>query len=327
MKCKVVTLLALVLILLTTVSCSKSGKSTAAKLQKVRLVLDWTPNTNHTGFFVARDLGYFKEAGLEVEIIQPGENTAEKMVAANQAEFGVSYQESVTIARSESIPVKSIAAIIQHNTSGFASLTSSDIKTVQDFQGKTYGSSGWPSELEIIHDLMSSAKADPNKLKVISGVYNFFSTIGKDVDFEWIFYGWDGVQAKRRGIDINYIPIRELNPVFDYYTPVIISSDMVLNSEPEMVRSFLAAVARGYEYCIQEPGKAADILVKAVPDLDLEHLRLSLDYLKDEFRSDAPQWGRQEAVVWQRFADWMYRKRIIRVGVNVSDLYTNEFLP
>lgn len=327
MKYKVVIILTMALFVLTAVSCSKSKKSAEVKLQKLRLVLDWTPNTNHTGLFVARDLGYFKAAGLEVEIIQPGENTAEKMVASNQAEFGVSYQESVTIARSENIPVKSIAAIIQHNSSGFASLKQDKITTVQGFEGKTYGSSGWPSELEIVRDLMRSAKADPAKLKVISGVYDFFSTIGKDVDLEWIYYGWDGVQAKRRGIEINYIPIRELNPVFDYYTPVLISSDQVLNSEPEMVRAFLAAVAKGYEYSIKEPGKAAEILVKAVPDLDLEHLRLSLDYLKDEFQSDASRWGNQEAVVWQRFADWMYQKRIIRTEVNASELYTNEFLP
>lgn len=327
MKYKVVIILTMALFVLTAVSCSKSKKSAEVKLQKLRLVLDWTPNTNHTGLFVARDLGYFKAAGLEVEIIQPGENTAEKMVASNQAEFGVSYQESVTIARSENIPVKSIAAIIQHNSSGFASLKQDKITTVQGFEGKTYGSSGWPSELEIVRDLMRSAKADPAKLKVISGVYDFFSTIGKDVDLEWIYYGWDGVQAKRRGIEINYIPIRELNPVFDYYTPVLISSDQVLNSEPEMVRAFLAAVAKGYEYSIKEPGKAAEILVKAVPDLDLEHLRLSLAYLKDEFQSDASRWGNQEAVVWQRFADWMYQKRIIRTEVNASELYTNEFLP
>lgn len=317
----------LLALLLAGTSCKGGETRQKKQLRKLRVVLDWTPNTNHAGLYVARELGYFAREGLEVEIIQPGENTAEKIVASNHADFGVSYQESVTIARTQNIPIKSIAAIIQHNTSGFASLKKSGIKSVKDFEGKSYGSSGWPSELEIVRDVMTQGGADYRKLKVVSGVYDFFSTIGKDVDFEWIYYGWDGVQAERRNIAIDYIPIRDINPVFDYYTPVLISSDMLLNSEPDLASSFLKAVTDGYEYCIANPDDAARILAKAVPDLDEEHLKLSLNYLKDEFRSDAPKWGQQKNEVWQRFADWMYQKRIIHLSVDVTDLFTNEFLP
>ncbi len=318
--------LSLLLVLLAG-SCKKAGQKDAEGLRKLRVVLDWTPNTNHTGLYVAQELGYFKEAGLIVEIIQPGEYTAEKIVALGQAEFGVSYQESVTIARSEKIPIKSIAAIIQHNTSGFASLKESGIESVKDFAGKRYGSSGWPSELEIIRHLMEAAAADYSTLKVISGVYDFFTTIGKDADFEWIYHGWDGVQAKRRGIELNYIPIRDLDPIFDFYTPVLISGEQLINSEPELVKSFVKAVSRGYDYCIAEPQKAAAILAKADPNLDPEHVRLSMEYLSGEYRSDAPKWGFQKTEVWQRFADWMQARRIITEPVKAEDLFTNEFLP
>ncbi len=91
-------------------------------LQKVSITLDWTPNTNHTGIYVAKELGYFKEQGLEVDILQPGQNITDQIVATGKSEFGVSYQENVIRARSENIPLVSIAAVIQHNTSGFASL-------------------------------------------------------------------------------------------------------------------------------------------------------------------------------------------------------------
>ncbi len=327
MRNKVITLsLLLIIAILGLTSCQKK-KAASTPLRKIRVVLDWTPNTNHTGLYVAQKLGYFKDAGLEVEIIQPGENTAEKIVASEKAEFGVSYQESVTIARSENIPIKPIAAVIQHNTSGFASLKESNIQSVKDFAGKAYGSSGWPSELEILNEVMKSAEADYKSVKVVSGVYDFFSTIGKDVDFEWIYYGWDGVQAEQRDIKLNYLPVRELNPIFDFYTPVIIANDMLIYAEPELVRSFMGAVAKGYEYCIANPDKAAKILVGAVPELDIKHVTASLQYLKDEFKSDASQWGVQKPEVWQRFGDWMFEKRIIKIGVKASEAFTNEFLP
>jgi ABC-type nitrate/sulfonate/bicarbonate transport system substrate-binding protein len=315
-------------ILIILVSLSGCKKQEAGdSLRKVRLVLDWTPNTNHAGIYVARDLGYFKEQGLDVEIIQPGENTAEKIVAAGQAEFGISYQESVTIARSQSIPVKSIAAVIQHNTSGFASLKKDNITSPKDFAGKKYGSSGWPSELEILRQVTESAGADYGSVEIVSGVYDFFSTIGKDVDFEWIFYGWDGVQAKLKGIDINYIPAREIDPIFDFYTPVIITNDLLVNSDPELMKSFLKATTQGYRYCMNDPTKASEILSKAVPELDKAQVAAGLEYLKDEFQSGAPKWGMQDATVWQRFSDWMFQKRIIRVGVKASEAFTNEYLP
>lgn len=327
MKKQLIVLTVIIAILLPGLTACKKKAKTETNLQKVRVVLDWTPNTNHTGIYVAQELGYYKDKGLEVEILQPGENTVEKIIASDQAEFGVSYQESVTIARSENIPVKSIAAIIQHNTSGFASLKSANIASPKDFEGKRYGCSGWPSELEILKQVMESRGADFKKVQIVYGITDFFSTIGKDVDFAWIYYGWDGVQAKLRGIELNYIPIRDLDPVFDYYTPVLIANDQLLNSEPELVKAFLEATGRGYAYCVQNPESAAEILWKAVPELDKNQVKASLEYLKAEFISDAPQWGIQDISVWQNFADWMYKKHIIQKNLKAQELFTNEFLP
>ncbi len=324
-KSIIISITILLLLLALAAGCKKQEEG--VKLRKVRVVLDWTPNTNHAGVYVARELGYYKDQGLEVEIIQPGENTAEKIVAGGQAEFGFSYQESVTIARSQSIPVKSIAAVIQHNTSGFAALKEADITSAKDFMGKKYGSSGWPSELEILKQVMRAGKADYDSVTVVSGVYDFFSTIGKDVDFEWIYYGWDGVQAQLKGIEISFMPVRDIDRVFDFYTPVLITNDLLANSEPELLRQFLAATSKGYEHCIKDPAKSAELLSKAVPELDRDLVKASLEYLSGEFQSDAIRWGQQDLMVWKRFADWMYSKRIIRIGIKPDEAFTNEYLP
>lgn len=307
-------------------ACQKKEKP-VAELEKISITLDWTPNTNHTGIYVAKELGFFAEQGLDVAIQQPGQSVTDQIVGTGKSEFGVSYQENVIRARSESIPLISIAAVIQHNTSGFASLQEAGITGPQDFMGKRYGSWDSPSEQAILKTIMGKAKADFSSVKIISGVYDFFSTIGKEADFEWIYYGWDGVEAERRGIKLNYLPLRDLDPVFDYYTPVIISSENYLAKHPETAKKLVAALSKGYEYSIANPVQAADILMKHVPELNAEQVKVSMNYLSKEYQSDAPQWGIQKAEVWQRFIDWMYKERLIPISVETNKAFTNEYLP
>ena len=310
------------LLLLTMFGCGKSQGS----LEKVSVTLDWTPNTNHTGLYVAQELGYFTEEGLEVEILQPGQSITDQIVATGKSHFGVSYQENVIRARSVGIPLVSIAAVIQHNTSGFASLKEAKINSVKDFEGKRYGSWDSPSELAILSNVMQAADADIAKVKVISGIYDFFSTIGKDADFEWIYYGWDGVIAAQRGIEINYIPLKDLNPVFDYYTPVLISSEDYLKDNADTTKKFLRAVKKGYEYCISDPEKAADILIKHVPELNSQQVQASVQYLSDQYQAEAEYWGAQKREVWLNFADWMSAEKLIKESLDIDRAYTNEYL-
>ena len=110
------------------------------ELQEVTLMLDWVPNTNHTGIFAAQAQGFFEDAGLAVDIVEPGEVYAEQAVSAGAADFGISFQEQVTIARSDDIPIVSIAALIQNNTSGFASRAELGVRSPKDWEGLRYGS-------------------------------------------------------------------------------------------------------------------------------------------------------------------------------------------
>lgn len=307
-------------------ACQKKAEPTP-ELEKLSITLDWTPNTNHTGIYLAKEIGYFTEQGLDVVIQEPGQSRTDQTVGTGKSEFGVSYQENVIRARSENIPLVSIAAVIQHNTSGFASLAEAGITSPNDFMGKRYGSWDSPSEQAILKTIMSKAKADFSSVKIISGVYDFFSTIGKEADFEWIYYGWDGVEAERRGIKLNYLPLKDLDPVFDYYTPVIISSENYLAKHPETAKKLMAALSKGYEYSIANPIPAADILMKHVPELNAEQVKISMNYLAREYQAEASQWGIQKAEVWQRFIDWMYKERLIPISVETSKAFTNEYLP
>jgi len=327
---KKIIVLVVVLIVLGFVFGKKTNKSTKpnAQKQKVTVLLDWFPNTNHTGIYVAREKGYFAKENLDVTILQPGEGENNQIVAAGKADFGISSQESVIQARVAGIPLVSIGAIIQHNTSAFASLEKSNIRSVKDFEGKRYGGWGSPIEETVIKAVMNEAGADYGKVKNITiGETDFFKTIGRDSDFQWIFYGWDGIEANRRGIKLNTIMLKDLSPILDYYTPVIVTNEDHVKNQKEIVAKFMRAVVKGYEFSIMNPKEASEILIKAVPESNKELVKQSQDYLSREYRSDAKKWGIQKEIVWKRYTQWLYDQKLIEKMINVNAAFTNEFLP
>ncbi|TDQ36742.1 ABC transporter substrate-binding protein [Aureibacillus halotolerans] len=300
-----------------------------AGLTDVTVMLDWFPNTNHTGLYVAQQKGFFEEAGINVTIQQPGEGTtADTMVASGTADFGISTQENVTLARTKDIPVVSVAAIIQHNTSSFASLAEDNITTVNDFEGKRYGGWGSESEEATLRGVMQNAGADPDNVEMITlGATDFLKAIGRDADIMWIFDGWDLVGAELAGKDIHTIPLREIDPALDYYTPVLISNESLLSEQPDLAKSFMDAVSKGYTFAIEEPEEAADILLEAAPELDAELVKKSQAYLSKEYQADASAWGIQNEDVWQRYADWMSERGLIEDSFTAVDAFSNDFLP
>ncbi len=300
------------------------------ELQKVTVILDWVPNTNHTGLYAALDLGYYEEEGLEVEIIQPSEGGTASLIAANQGQFGISYQEEVTYAvtAENPLPIKAIATILQHNTSGFASPKEKNIESPKDFEDKIYGGWGSPSEVAILQALMEEEGADIDKLTIADvGAEDFFTSTKNSTDFQWIFYGWDGVQAELTDFDLNYIDIGKLDNRLDYYTPVIITNTDIIDNNPELAEKFMKATTKGYEYCIENPEGAGEILVKYAPELDTELVEASQKWLADKYQDDAPRWGEMKDEVWNNYTTFMYEKELIPSGMKAEEAYTNEFLP
>ncbi len=298
-------------------------------LREVTVLLDWVPNTNHTGMYVAIEKGFYQQEGLEVSIIQPAEGGPAGLIAAGQGEFGISYQEQVTYARTarESLPVVAIAAIIQHNTSGFASPKEKGIERPRDFEGKKYGGWGSPVEEAMIKALMENDQADFSKTEMITiGAIDFFAAVREYVDYTWIYYGWDGVAAELRGFPINFILLQDYALELDFYTPVIITREQLLERDPELIRKFLKATEKGYQYSIKNPELAAQDLLKYSPEIDRELAIASQKYLVDQYQADAPYWGVMEAQRWEDYARWMVERGLIDSMLDVEASFTNIFL-
>jgi len=319
------------ILLVTCTTCIiNTGCQPQKSLQKVTLILDWTPNTNHTGIYVAKEKGWYQEQGINIEIIEPAEGALPvQVVAAGQADFGISYEEEVTHSRSVDVPIVSIAAIIQHNTSGFASPKEKNITRPKDFEGKKYGSFGSPTEHEVLSVLMAADGADVNKVEFVDvGAADFFVVTQKDVDFAWIFYGWTGLEAEIRGVPLNIVMLNDwFKYLPDYYTPVIITSESEAKNKPDLIKQFMKATSMGYEYAISNPKEAAEILIKSVPELNSDLVMKSQEWLANEYRSNAPRWGEQKLEIWQNYPTWMFERGLLSKAIIAEEAYTNEFLP
>lgn len=318
----------IVLILTTLALVMLTGCADDERLEKVTVMLDWTPNTNHTGLYVAVQNGYYEEQGLNVKITQASEGSTPQLIASDRAEFGISYQEEVTYARSQDIPVISIAAIIQHNTSGYASPVDRNITSTKDFEGRNYGGWGSPIESAVMESVMKREGTDFSKVNFVNvGATDFFTaTESGKIDFQWIFYGWDGIEAELRGYPINFIELRELSPELDYYTPVIITNEKLVSENPELVQRFMTATAKGYNYAIDNPEEAAEILLKSVSGLDKELVRESQLWLSDKYQADAAVWGIQKNEIWENYMNWMYEYGLIENVFSINEAFTNQFI-
>lgn len=304
-----------------------SGTVTAE--DRVKIALDWTPNTNHTGIVVAQELGYFAEEGLRVEIVQPGPTLSIQLAVSGQCEFAVSMQEYVTMARAQDIPVVSIAAVFPHNTSGFAAAAALEVLEPADFENLRYG--GWGSDLEsvMIRTVMDLHGGDYETVEMFNlGMLDFVTAIRRDfADFFWIFYGWAGIHAQLQGIDFAYIPLTDLADVLDYYTPVIVTSQSLIAANPELVSRFMRALARGYITAAREPDAAADLLLDYAPELDVALVHASQRWLSGQSETDLALWGVQATETWSQFADWAFENGLIDVAIDPLAAFTNRFLP
>ncbi|MBG92873.1 MAG: myristoyl transferase [Chloroflexi bacterium] len=328
---KVITirLVAVVTLIIVSIGCMNGNDSN--ELRTTTLMLDWTPNTNHAGIYVALDQGWYKEMGIDLQIIEPAAAGVEPVLGQGKVDFGISYAEYMIPARLAEIPITSIATILPHNDSSLMSLSSTGIENPKDLVGKTYGGWGGPLEKSLIDTLVTCAGGDPNKVKYVE-VGNIDYVPGMQqgrFDFVWVFEGWDVIRAKSMdGVEIKTLKfIDYTNCIPDWYTPLIASNDKLISENPDLITSFLDATNRGYEYAMSNPDEAATILLKSVPELDEQLVRKSTLYLATRYKDENSQWGYQELDIWEGFESFLLQSGITENSLEVENVYSNEFLP
>jgi ABC transporter, substrate-binding protein len=305
-------------------------KSNESPSKKISIVLDWTPNTNHTGLFVAKELGYFKEEGLEnVEIVQPPEGSTTALIGAGGAQFGISFQD--TLAKSFSsdnpVPVTAVAAIISHNTSGIISVKDKGIDSPKKLEGHKYAT--WDDEIEkaILKKIITDDGGDFKKVKMIPNtVTDVVTALKTDIDAVWVYYAWDGIATELAGLQTNFLNFADYGKELDYYSPVIIANNDYLKKNPEEAKKVLKAIKKGYEYSIKNPKEAAKILVKNAPELKLELVTASQEWLASKYTSYATEWGVIDQKRWDLFYEWLFKNGLIKKEIPKGYGFSNDYL-
>jgi ABC-type nitrate/sulfonate/bicarbonate transport system substrate-binding protein len=333
----------LALIALTIAACGPSTGITVAKGKPttVKLALDWTPNTNHTGIYVAQQSGYYRQHNLNVDLVPYGSTAPESLVATGQAQFAVSFEENVAIDRAAGMPIVSIASVIQHDTSEMAVLESSGITRPAQFVGKRFASSGDPAEQTVI-DLMEVNDGATSVGYHSTTVQNadVSALVSGQFDFVWIYQGVEGIQAQDAGIKLRTFSLEQYG-VPDFYSPVLITSESMIQQHPDIVRDFVAATAQGYTYATQHPSQAVDQLMqgaKAQGGTLFDGRPVALDsqnYQSQHYAEGAKCWGTQSLLTWTGFPQLLYRAgaladangKPLASPPNYSAMFTNQFLP
>ena len=298
---------------------------------KLDFILDWTPNTNHTGLFVAAELGYYAEEGLEVDIKQPPEDSTSDLIINNKAPFGIYFQDSMAAKLSKGAPLVAVAAIVEHNTSGIVSSSSAGVQEPRDLQGKRYGTWNDPVELGMLQSLMEGQKADFSQLQLVPNTdSNSLTSIANGLfDAAWIYQGWDGIMAQQEKIPVNFFYLRDFSQDLDFYSPVIISNESYLKENPEQARAFLRATKKGYIYAMEHPKEAADILLKHAPELagKKDFVYASQAYLSKAYSEKAETWGEIDPERWNRFYRWLNSRQITAEPIADNQGFSNDYLP
>ncbi|MGF6364831.1 ABC-type nitrate/sulfonate/bicarbonate transport system substrate-binding protein [Aequitasia blattaphilus] len=330
-KISAVVLILALLIAMTACGKEDTKESTEEKgNEKITFVLDWTPNTNHTGLYVALEKGYFEEAGLEVEVVQPPEDGAEILVGSEKAQFGVSVQDSMMpgLVGDDALPIEAVAAVVQHNTSGIISRKGEGMDTPKGMEGKKYAT--WDLDLEkaTIKNVVEKDGGDFSKVELIpSTVTDEVSALeSKSVDAIWVYYGWGGIACEVAGLDTDYFAFADINEVFDFYTPVIIGNTNWMKENEESTKGFVGALKKGYEFAIENPEEAGEILLKAAPELDKDLVLKSQEYLSKEYQADASEWGVIDPDRWNAFYNWVNEEGLTEIELEENVGFTNDYL-
>ena len=336
---KIIALLLALSLVCAFAACSKinsddASDDTTKELKDVTLCLDWTPNTNHTGFYVALQKGYYKDAGLNVSIVQPPENGATEACSAGQAQFAIDAQDTIASAFTSATPmqVTAVAALLQHNTSCVMSKKGAGIDRPKGLEGKTYLTWDSPIELAMLENVVKADGGDWSKVKRIPNtVTDEAQDVKQNPDHAiWVFDGWGGVNAQVNNVEVDRFFFKDLNPTFDYYTPILIANNDLIKNDPETVKAFLSATKKGYEYAIKNPDEAAQILIDGDDTGSLkgseELVKASQKYMVDQYVADAPKWGYIDPARWNAFYNWLGEEKIVEEKIPENTGFTNDYL-
>jgi putative hydroxymethylpyrimidine transport system substrate-binding protein len=317
------------LLALTLAACGEKSEEGGAERQPFTLTLDFYPNPDHAGIYMAQKLGYFEEAGLDVTIQSPADPTAPiKQVAAGRSDLAISYEPEVALARDQGLDVVAVGALVDRPLTSLIWLAKSGIKGVGDLKGKTIATAGIPYQDAFLKTILGRVDLTPADVKVVNVGFGLLPALvgGSAQAMLGGFSNVEGVDLRERGKAPVVTPVDQLGvPTYDEL--VFVAGRHSLEEDPEAIRLFLAALQRGTQAATEQPGAATQAIVEANHDLEP---KLTAAEVKATLLAARPQgrpFGYMDPDEWDSFAGWMRDNGLIDSLPSADELLTNAYLP
>lgn len=265
---RVAALLAAALLLAGAAGCGGSGAEPSAP-DGATLVLDFTPNAVHSGIYAAQRQGYYRDAGIDLTIRQPGESTdAPKLLEAGRADFAILDIHDLGIARERGLEPVGLMPIVQRPLAAVIAAGKGPVRRPRDLDGHTVGVTGLPSDEAVVDSEVSADGGNPARVNRVTIGFDAVSALaaGK-VDAATGFWNAEGVELRRRGVPIRIFKVDEYGAP-PYPELVLAASQRTIDRDPKLVDSMVAATTRGYRFATRHPSEALNDLLAAVPELD-----------------------------------------------------------
>lgn len=302
-------------------------------MKNLKLALDWTPNINHIGFFVALENGYYKDESINFEIIDPQsdnyQKTPAKKLEHGEVDLALCPTESVISyqTKKEPFPMIAIAAILQEDLSAITVKSNSGINSPKDLDGKIYASYEARYEDEIVKEMIKNDGGKgvikieyPNKL----GIWNIL--LNGKADATWIFLNWEGVEAETSYHELKYFKMKDYHIPYSY-SPIIAANAKNIESNKDLYRAFLRATKKGFLETNINQERSIKILKDKLPEKD-KHIDLKLALkMSSEYFGDKDSWGIIKEKSMKNFLDWINNKGLEKSRLDLEDIYTNSCLP
>ena len=286
-----------------------AGGGEAAESEPIRVALDWTPNTNHTGLFVAQQEGWFREAGLDVQFLPYNNTSPDTLVSSGAAEFGISFQDSFTFSKAAGAEITSVMAVLQHWATQIAVRADrADITSPRDLDGKTYGGFGAAYEEPKMRAVIRQDGGAGTFQTVVLGTAAYEALYAGEVDFTEPFVAWEGIEAELRGQPLKTFSYTDYG-FPDAYNVLLIGNTPWLQANPELAARFVQAAQRGYQLAADDPARAAQLLMDANPGAftEPELVTRSQEMLAARFlRDENGRVGTQTLEKWAGYSGWVF---------------------
>lgn len=323
--------LAVLAIALVLAACGEKSEEGGGERESFSLTLDFYPNPDHAGIYMAEKLGYFEEAGLDVSIDTPSDPAAPmKQVAAGRSDLAISYEPEVALAREQGLDVVAVAALVNRPLTSMIWLRKSGIKGVADLKGRTIATAGIPYQDAFLETILARVNLTPNDVKAVNVGFGLLPALvgGSAQAMLGGFLNVEGVDLRERGKGPVVTPVDKLGvPTYDEL--VLVARRQTLEENPEKFRLFLAALERGTEAAVAQPGAATAAITEANPDLEPKlaaaEVKATLPLLGA--RTGGQPYGYMDPKEWEAFAGWMRDNGLIDSLPLSSELLDNGYLP